>query len=1043
MLKEETGLLAATIRRPVTVIVGCILVVLFGAVAIFDLPIQLTPDIERPTINITTRWRGATPIEVEAQILNEQEEVLQGISGLRKMDSEAAPDQGMITLEFEVGTDIDEALVRSSNRLSQVGNYPDSADQPVIETANVGGAPLAVIAVRSPTGAPVAAYRTWVEQRILPEIERIPGVSSIRFLGGQDTRIDIDFDAAELVARGITLQQLISRVRSELADTSGGDITLGKRRLLIRTLAAPNDPRELEALILGAGSDGTPIRLGDVAKVRYGLRKATSVAMNDNRPSLILLLSREAGSNVLVVSREIRQKVKELAEGVFAREGLEFEVLSDQTDYIVSALDLVRQNLLLGALLASIVLLIFLRSFRASLVVSIAIPVCVLGTALGMQLVGRTVNIVSLAGITFAVGMVLDNSIVALESIYSELGVVKVAAKAAHKGVGRVWGAILASTATTTAVFVPVIGWQGEVGQLLRDVAIAISFAVIISLFVSVWAIPSLAAQLLKKPVSEDRFAGLAHFGERMRDGITTITQWLVAKSWRSIFVVSSAMLISSAIAWFMLPPFEYLPAGNRNLVFGILVPPPGVSLEELDSVGRQVQSEIKKHQHKSVGGYPSVERSFFVGTPNTAYSGGLAEDPTRVKDMLPLFSKVHSSIPGMISFTTQASLFSRGGDGNRSIDIDILGSDLGELGQVGGMLFASLMQSMPGAQMRPLPSLDSGTPELHWYPRRDQSAGLSIDATELGRIVDTYADGSIVGELSVAGESLYDVVVRARKRNGDLYETNNDLLAAPVIADNGAITTLGAVAESKEELGPTVIRRIERRRAITLRVSPPDDLALEDAIRHIKEKAIAPMAAKHQIPANVDLELSGTASDLDIARDRFAMILLLALIICFLLLAALFENFLAPVVILTTVPLAAAGGVLGLRFVDAFLAPQPLDLMTAMGFLILIGVVVNNAILVVEEALFLLREGHDLTSSIVQGVKSRIRPIFMTTFTSLAGLTPMVLFPGSGSELYRGVGAIVLGGLALSSVLTLFIVPALFVLLWRTKAQISEKVLA
>ncbi len=493
------------VDRPVTVMVTAILVVVFGALSIADLPIQLTPDISVPTLTVRTGWPGSSPTEVETEILEPQEDALKDVPGLIEMTGEARSDQGSLALEFAVGTDIDDALVRVSNRLTEVGGYPEAADEPSVQTADSTGPPIAVIAVRSPRGEPVDAYRTWLEDRILPELQRIEGVGDARLLGGRDRVLVVDFDPAALASRGVRVAQLIDRVRSELRDVSGGDMTLGRHRLLVRTMAVDATPEQLDDIVIAAGPDGTPIRVRDVGASSLTLREPAGVAMSDDRPSLVLLVDREAGSNVLEVTERIRAAVERLDREVFAPEALRIEVISDQVDYIEGALHLVEQNLLIGAFLAALVLLVFLRSFGASAIISISIPVCVFGTLLGMTLLGRTINVVSLAGITFAIGMVVDNSIVSLENIDNWRGRVSDPKEAAFQGVREVWGAILASTATTAAVFVPVIAWQGEVGQILRDVAVAVSFAILTSLWVSVWVIPSLATRLRSKSSTEAR----------------------------------------------------------------------------------------------------------------------------------------------------------------------------------------------------------------------------------------------------------------------------------------------------------------------------------------------------------------------------------------------------------------------------------------------------------------------------------------------------------------------------------------------------------
>ncbi len=1037
----SSGLLRTAIARPVTVSVGVVLVLLFGALSVADLPVQLTPDVAQPVLSVNTWWPGAAPVEIETEILERQEEALKDIDGLVEMTSTANLGEGSLRLELEVGTPIDEALVRVTNRLSQVAGYPEAAEEPVVETADSTGPFLAVMTIRAHDRSEVAPYRTWVYEEILPELQRIPGVASAILVGGRDTEVHIDFDPVALAARGLTVKTLSERVQGELRDVSGGDVTLGKRRYLVRTPLVPTEVARLEQIVVGTSRDGTPTLLRDVADVGKGLRKPGGMARHDDRPSMIILLRREVGTNVLEVTQAMRDRVHELNEQRFAPEGLKFEIVSDQKRYIGDSLNLVRQNLLLGAVLAVIVLVFFLRSLGASAIIAISIPVSVFGTALGMMLTGRTINVVSLAGITFAVGMVLDNSIVSLESIDTWRRKAKTAAEAAYHGVREVWGAILASTLTTCAVFLPIITWDGEVGQLLRDVAVAITLAVGSSLVVSVMVIPSLAARLLK-PKPETNPSRLAAWGVRFRNSVGAIVGRVTQSMARNVVAVVGAVGAAVALSVALMPPIEYLPVGNRNLAFGMLVPPPGSSVEEIERMGVATQARMLNHLHKKTDGLPALLRTFFVGTPSLIYAGGAAENPDEAKDIVKILRRVQSKIPGVFAFAAQAPLFGNLG-GGRSVEVDVSGSDLAELSRIAGDFMAAIQEQLPGGQVRPIPSLDPGVPELHVVPRREEAARLEMNGDELGLAVDALVDGAIIGEIGPQGEPKLNVVLRARSGEENVVRSVQDLESAPVATSTGRIVPLGALARFEETLGPNSIRRIERRRAITLQMSPAEDMPIESAIRTIQNEIVAPAERAGDVPAGVRVELSGTAGKLDVAKKRFVDVLLLAVLISFLLLSALFEDFLAPLAVLITVPLAGAGGLLGLALVDQFLSPQPLDLMTALGFLILIGVVVNNAILVVDGALGRLREGDSLEQAVVDAVKSRVRPMFMTTLTSLAGLLPMVLFPGAGSELYRGVGAIVLGGLALSSVLTLFVVPSLFSLLWKARGRAQKKLAA
>ena len=1042
-LPDAHGLLATSIRRPVSVLVGVILTTFFGALALTRIPIQLTPDIAIPVVTVTTQWPGASPQEVESEILEPQEEALKSLSGLVRMEAEARLERGSITLELEVGTSIEESLVRVTNLLSQVPSYPEAAREPVISAADSSGPPLAVITITSEDRTYVGAYRTWIEERVQPRLERIDGVARVVLIGGQDREVEVMFDQAKLAARGLTISGVSAVIQGELTDRSAGDVTVGKRRFLVRTPLAPATPEGLGAVVLATSPDGAPVRLADVATVRFGLRKPAALVYSDDVPSIVFLLFREAGSNVLEVTRRIRAEVDRLQESTLAPRGLRLEVVSDQTGYIEGALSLVQKNLFIGGALAVVVLLLFLGSLRAAAVVSVAIPVCMLGTALGMQLFGRTINVVSLAGMAFAVGMVVDNAIVVLENIDTWRGRANSIHRAALLATREVWGAILASTLTTAVVFLPIVGWDDEVGAILRDIAVAISLAVVLSLVTSVLVIPSLAALVLsKKKRTIPQLRRAAKGAEAVRQAITDGTRWVVASRTRSAAVVGLGMTASVASTAALLPHLEYLPTGNRAFVFGILVPPPGYSVEEMGRIGERLQAEVVKHTGREVGGVPALRRSFFAGRPETAFMGAGVEDSARTREFLTWYRKLISTVPGMFPIATQASLFGRRIGGGRSVEVDLSGSDLVGLVRAGATLLGAIREAMPGSQVRPIPGLDEGAPEYHVEPRREEAAQVGLTGRDLGLVVDALVDGAIIGEYARPGEPKVDVVLSAKALPGDGpqrgLKSRADLSGAPVGTPAGQVVTLDSVARIHERLGPTVIRRIERSRALTLQVAPPDDLPLERAMSLIRDEIVPNLRRTGAVAEGIDVDLSGTAGQLASAKMRFRDVLLLALLISFLLMAALFEDFIAPVAVMVTVPLAGAGGVIVLRLVDRFLGSQTLDMLTALGFVILIGVVVNNAILVVDGSMARLREGADLGSAITDAVYARVRPIFMSALTSLAGLSPLVLFPGSGSELYRGVGAIVLGGLALSTVLTVFMVPAMFSLLYRRRRRIG-----
>jgi HAE1 family hydrophobic/amphiphilic exporter-1 len=505
----------------------------------------------------------------------------------------------------------------------------------------------------------------------------------------------------------------------------------------------------------------------------------------------------------------------------------------------------------------------------------------------------------------------------------------------------------------------------------------------------------------------------------------------------RSLVVVSVSVIGAGFVAYAFLPKMEYLPSGNRNLVFGLVLPPPGYSIEELQATGAQNQKVMVEHTGKVVGGVPSVHRSFFVGDPSLLIVGAVASDPEQVTGVRDFMRDLHARIPGSIGFASQAALFSRGIGEGRAVELEISGRDLSALVGVGRRLMGPLSETIAGSRVRPVPVLDDGAPEFHILPNRAQAARLGFSPRDVALIADAYVDGAIIGEFGREGERKLDVVLTADGAER-LVTDEPSLLATPVATPGGELVPFSVLGAIETRLGPTSIQRIERVRSVVLQVTPPDDVPFQTAVERVSA-AVESARAEGIVPAGVELSLGGSAGKLVQAQSEFGFILLVALVISFLLLAGLFEDFVAPVVVLVTIPLAAAGGVLALWAVNRWLTPQPLDLMSALGFLILIGVVVNNAILIVDGALARLREGTELADAVSEAVRARVRPIFMSTFTSLAGLLPMVLRTGDGSELYRGVGTIVLGGLALSTFLSLFVVPSLFALLWRGRRAVMR----
>jgi HAE1 family hydrophobic/amphiphilic exporter-1 len=497
-------------------------------------------------------------------------------------------------------------------------------------------------------------------------------------------------------------------------------------------------------------------------------------------------------------------------------------------------------------------------------------------------------------------------------------------------------------------------------------------------------------------------------------------------------------------MAWLLMPKTEYLPQGNRELLFGLLLPPPGYNLEEFNEIARTIEdgvlplishdgeSELAKQLN-----LPDVKNLFYVAFGHMAFFGVVSADQQRTPELLPYVYGILGKIPGMIGMVQQPSLFEEGVGQGRSIDIEIKGPDLERLIMMGRQIFGQVMGLMPTAQVFPVPSLDLGNPEMRVVPNRDRLTRLGMTTADLGRTVDALVDGAKASSYRLYGDEI-DLVVKGEEAT---LKRTQDLAELPVQTPMGERVTLGSLADIRLTEGPTQINHINSERAITIRVNPPSDLPLETAMDIINEKVVGPIRDSGELGTLYRIDLSGTADDLVKTRNALQWNLILAIIISYLLMSALFENFFYPFIIMFSVPLAAAGGFVGLLLVNLFIAPQPLDVITMLGFVILIGIVVNNAILIVHQSLNNMRDSNmPAREAIRESVGSRIRPIYMSTVTSVFGMLPLVLFPGAGSEFYRGLGSVVVGGLLVSTIFTIFLVPALLSLVLDAGAAIKAR---
>ena len=1043
------NIVSYAIKKPVTVIVAVILVVLFGLIGLFSMPYQLSPSVTAPEIEVKTLWPGATPYEIEREIIEAQEKVLKGIPGLTQMESSSFNSQGSVTLRFKVGTDVDNALLRVSNKINEVPSYPENVEKPIINATGAATSPVIWMILKTLPGNDKSAstYRTYFENDIRQHIERIEGVADLFIGGGIEREMQVTVSPERLAAYELTIGDLMAVLSAENVNVSAGTMGVGRHNYRIRTVAEFKSPEDMERIVIKSTGENR-VLVSDVASVGFGYAKRNVAMMHNATKGIAVGIKPEPGTNILALSERAERVVKSLNEKKLKEQGVFLDWVYDQRPYINGAINLVRKNILIGGVLAIIILLVFLRSVSATVVIATAIPISVIGTFIVMKALGRNLNVVSLAGISFAVGMLVDNAIVVLENIDRHRRMGKGPFDAAYDGTTEVWGAVLTSTVTTVAVFLPIIFIQQEAGQLFRDIAIAITCSVVLSLAVSVTVIPMLSKQLFGLRARGTGGAPDVADGERSTGAVASLGRAVSAKIMGIVELtiknarsraVTIAFLIVFAVlmAVLLIPKMEYLPQGNRNLIINILIPPPGLSYNERRDMGEYIFSSVEPHMGQEYNGLPAIKNMFYVGSEQIMLFGAISSSPERAKELLPLFKGVIFSIPAMFGISNQASIFATRLGRGRTIDIDISGEDLDQMVMAAGVMFGSIRGMIPGAQIRPKPSLELLYPEVRIIPDRERLKSAGLSARELGLYLDVLMDGRKIGDFKEEGKKKIDLVLKALEVD---YDTPEELFDALVATSGGQIVPVSSLSSLSYTSGITEIRHLERLRTVTLQVTPPVDMALQEAMETVEEKIIPIIEAKGLL-RGMDITLSGAADKLTETRVALQWNFLLAAFITYLLMSALFGNFIYPMIIMFTVPLAAAGGFIGLKLVNLFIAPQPLDVLTMLGFVILIGVVVNNAILIIHQSLNNIHlHNMDHRHAVLEATRTRLRPIYMSAATSIFGMLPLVLMPGPGSELYRGLGSVVLGGLALSTVFTVFIIPAIlmfFIRMEKTEEQI------
>ncbi len=934
--------IAASVSRPYTVAVVFLLVGIASWLAIDRIPIQLKPTVDVPRVAVTTTFRGASAAEVEEQVTRELEEVLQNVQGLVEMTSVSAQGTSTVTLEFEYGFDMGAALVDVINKLSQVPRLPAEADEPAVALASARENEVVnwiMVASHYDTNK----VRRLVEEEVEARLERIPGVSSLFVVGGSPREVQVRLAPELLVARGITFDEVFAAVERANVNVCGGTVETAGRQPIVRTVGRAARAADLGAIIvkeLPAGS----VRLSEVAEIVDGYRETSGFLHMNGVRAAGMGVRRQAGANVVDLIAAIDREVEHINADFAARHiDLRLEPVYKETTYIQDAMGFVWGNLLTGSVLAIAVLLFFLRSARSICIIALSIPLSMAVVFPVLLASGRTLNVISLAGIAFASGMVVDNAIVVLENVFRHLEMGKDRLRASIDGGREVWGGVLGSTLTTVAVFVPIILQQDEASQLFTDIAIAISASVAFSLIVALTVVPVLTSLLFSS--REGRTARPGPVGRlygRFCDRIARPPRGSAPARLGFLLLVVAFSLAAFELA----PSAEYLPTGNRNLVMFFADPVPGTRPEAVEENYRPFERWLLEQ--------PETERMFTVGG---VFNGGgvvLKPEYSDGASLAALHRRMFGPAFSLAGFRfvvpARSSIFENSG---KQFEVEISGPELTRLEGAAREL-QERIQSLPGVDTV-RSSLVTGQPELQVVVDEVRAKDLGLDVAEVGRIVETVVAGRRVTEMLDGGREvdLNVLVPQTEVRSGE------NLAAIRMLTAGGKVVSLGDVARVEQTIGPLSIRRLERQRNALLVVNIAQEAALEETVERVEQQVFPGFSAG--LGPTYSLRVGGSADALRQTLSALSSGFGLSLLIIYLLMVALFRSWLTPFVILITVPPALSGGLIGIHLASRWSGGlASFDVISMLGFVILAGLVVNNAILIIHQANNFRAEGMD-----------------------------------------------------------------------------------
>ena len=1042
-----------SIQRPVFATVMSLAIILFGVIGFSRFPVREYPDIDPPIVSITTFYRGASPSVVETEITDVLEEQLATLEGVKTIQSSSLEQGSNITVEFDLSRDVEQAANDVRDKVARVrGKLPREADDPIVAKVDVNAQPIVWLGLSSTRHNGLEL--TEVAELILKErLQHVPGVGQIFIGGGRRYAMRVWLDPQRMANRGVTAPDVERALREENAEIPGGRVEGAGREFAVRTRGELTKPEEFASIVV-AQQGNDVVRLGDVARVEVGPEDERTAVRWNGKQAVGLGIIKQSKASTLDVAAGVRKVLPELSQLI--QPGMKLDVAYDSSTFIQDSINEVSHTILVAMCLVVLVILVFLKSFRATLIPAIAIPVSIMGALAVAYFLGFTINILTLLAMVLAIGLVVDDAIVMLENVYRHLEMGKTRRQAALDGSKEIGFAILATTISLVAVFVPVAFLQGTVGRLFNEFGITLAVAVLISGFVALTLTPMLTSRTLR-PLH----GGSESWISRSFD---SFFEWLnraydrvlrAALRHRGRVIAVAALLLVIAGGTFMFIKRELVPVEDRGVAFGIVIAPEGATLSYTDRYMRAIEAILLPLPERrglftatglGFGGPGQVTNGFvFV---NLKPKGDRPKSWTKMP--LPLFPMIQIpvyrarsqqeivqqlfpqlfSIPGVLAFVINPP--SLGGRFSSSpVEYVLQADSYEELQKATTTIMAKASQLTVGKPPNVFPyliNLDTdlklNKPQLEISIDRDRASALGVSVTEIGTTLETLLGGREVTDFK-RGTKQYHVIAQVPAAG----RATPDVIADIYVRGNQGLVQLANVVNVRETVGPKELNHYNRVRSSTLSANLVPAVALGEALDALDR------IAKENLPATVRHELAGQSKEFRESSNSLYFLFLLAVVFIYLVLAAQFESFIHPLTILLSVPLAVVGALISL-----FVFGQSLNIFSQIGLIMLIGLVTKNSILIVEYANQLRARGLEVAEAVSQAAEIRLRPILMTSFATVFGILPIAIGFGAGAESRRPLGIAVVGGLIFSTFLTLLLVPAVYTLLARfSKSDAAE----